>query len=181
MASVGNETGPLRIDLGCGTRKREGFVGVDVRPFEGVDVVMDAGADRWPWNDSTVDEAHASHVVEHLTPAQRIHFVNELYRVLKPGARATLIAPHWCSTRAYGDLTHVWPPVCEMWFFYLNAEWRKVNAPHCDAYTCDFAPTWGYTLHPVMTQGRSQDFVNFATSAYKEVCQDIQATLVKPK
>lgn len=180
LAVVPEPAKPIRVDLGCGTRKRDGFLGVDSIAFDGVDVVLDIGKDRWPWGDDSVEELHASHVVEHLKPAERIHLVNEAYRVLKPGGKMTIIVPHWCASRAYGDLTHQWPPVVEFWFYYLNAEWRATNAPHNRDYKCDFSSTWGYSLHPSMTQGRSQEFVQFATQAYKEVCQDLQATITKP-
>lgn len=147
----------MKLDLGCGKNKKEGFVGVDSISFPGVDVVADLvkpilkplpdhlveyadllerkaeGFENWPWDDSSVDEAHASHFVEHLRPRERIHFSNELYRVLQPGAKATIIVPHWKSCRAYGDMTHTWPPVSEFWFYYLKKEWRLQNAPHNDA------------------------------------------------
>jgi len=168
----------VKLDLGCGTRKKEGYIGVDSRQFDGVDVVCDLGTEPWPWQDDTVDEAHSSHMVEHLTGPQRIHFVNELCRVLKRGGKATLVTPHWASCRAYGDLTHQWPPVSEFWFYYLNVEWRKVNAPHNDGYTCDFDATWGYSLHPSLNV-RNVEFQQFALNSHKEAAQDIIATLTK--
>jgi SAM-dependent methyltransferase len=170
----------LKLDLGCGTRKRDGFVGVDARAFAGVDQVIDLGdtSKPWPWDDASVDEVNASHVVEHFTAEQRIHFVNELYRVLKPGAKALLTVPHWCSQRAYGDLSHQWPPVSEFWFFYLNKEWRAVNAPHNDFYRCDFEATWGYCMRPDVGI-RNQEFQQFAMANYKEACLDTIATLTK--
>src|ERR1700751_2644070 len=93
---------PLKLDLGCGTRKKDGFVGVDIRNFKGVDKVADL-TKGWPWKNNSVDEVYCSHFIEHLEVPERIHFVNELYRVLKPGATALIITPHWCSHRAYGD------------------------------------------------------------------------------
>lgn len=167
----------MKLDLGAGINKKEGFIGVDVRAFPGVDVVADL-TKPWPWADESVDEVHCSHMIEHLTAEQRIFFVNELYRVLKPKGTATLIAPHWASTRAYGDLTHQWPPVCEMWFFYLDKDWRAVNAPHNDGYNCDFAATWGYGMHQSLLT-RNPEFQQFALNFYKEAAQDIHATLVK--
>jgi len=166
----------VKIDLGCGKNPQPGYVGVDVRDF-GQAIVCDLRG-TWKWEDDSVDEAHCSHFVEHLTGPERIHFVNELYRVLKPGAKATLIVPHWASCRAYGDLTHQWPPVSEFWFYYLLRSWREVNAPHNDEYTCDFDATWGYSLHPAVTV-RNQEFQGFAAQFYKEACQDIVATLAK--
>lgn len=168
----------VKLDLGCGKNKKESFTGVDIRQFEGVDVVCDLGNDPWPWEADSVDEVHCSHMVEHLDAKQRIHFVNELYRVLKKGAKALIIVPYWASNRAYGDLTHQWPPVAEMWFYYLNKDWRSTNAPHNDFYTCDFEATWGYSTHPSLAT-RNQEFQQFAVNFYKEAAQDIIATLTK--
>ena len=167
----------MKLDLGAGINKKEGFIGVDSRGFPGVDVVADL-TKPWPWADETVDEVHCSHMIEHLTAEQRIFFVNELYRVMKKGAKATIVTPHWSSTRAYGDLTHQWPPVCEMWYYYLNKDWRAVNAPHNDGYICDFDATWGYGLHESLL-ARNPEFQQFAINFYKEAAQDLHATLIK--
>jgi hypothetical protein len=167
----------MKIDFGCGKNKREGFVGVDSRQFEGVDQVVDL-TKPWPWEDGSAEEANASHFVEHLNAQERIHFVNELYRVLVPGGKCTVIVPHWASCRAYGDLTHQWPPVSEFWFYYLSKEWRAVNAPHNDGYTCDFDATWGYSLHPGL-QPRNQEYQQHALQSFKEAAQDIICTLTK--
>jgi hypothetical protein len=168
-----------RLDLGAGKgRHGEGWTTVDIRADFGADVTCDLGKERWPWEDNSVEEAWASHFVEHLTAEQRIHFANELHRVLLPGRSATIITPHWNSNRAYGDLTHQWPPVAEFWYFYLNADWRAVNAPHCDFYTCNFAPTMGYSPHPALAV-KSNEYRQWATENCKEACQDLIATITK--
>ncbi len=168
---------PLLLDLGAGKNKRAGYLGVDARDFEGVDRVVNL-AKPWPWKDDSVDGANASHVIEHFNAAERIHFVNELHRVLKPGAKCDFAVPHWCSNRAYGDLTHQWPPVSEMWFFYLLRSWREVNAPHNDFYTCDFDVQYGYSLHPHL-MSRNQEYQAHATTFWKEAAQDIIGTMTK--
>lgn len=167
----------MKLDLGCGKNKKEGFIGVDSIAFEGVDIVHDL-TQPWPWANDSIDEVNCSHFIEHLTAEQRIHFVNELHRVMKKGANATIITPHWASQRAYGDLTHQWPPIVEMWFFYLNKDWRSEQAPHNTFYTCDFEATWGYSLHPQIAT-RNQEFQQFATTFYKEAVQDMMANLKK--
>ena len=169
----------LRIDLGCGKNKREGFIGVDSIAFEGVDIVGDL-TKKWPWDDSSVDEVHCSHFLEHLEAPQRVHFANELWRVLKPGAKATIITPYWASARAYGDMTHKWPPVSEFWFPYLSKEWRKVNAPHNDGYSCDFEYATGYNPHPGVAT-RSPEAMSWMLTFYKEAAQDMMATLTAKK
>lgn len=181
MSAVAEEVvKPLKIDLGCGPNPKDGFEGADVLPFDGkVQHVLDLGREKWPWADDSVDEAHSSHFLEHLLPEERIHFANELYRVLKKGAKATVIVPHHSSERAYGDLTHKWPPVVGFWFAYLDADWRKANAPHNTAYTCDFkGTTWGFSLHAGII-GRHPEYQTFALTYYKEAAQDMIATLTK--
>lgn len=165
----------LKLDLGCGKNKREGFIGVDSRKFEGVDQVLDL-TKAWPWKDGTVEEAHCSHMIEHLEWPERVHFFNELHRVLIKDGKCSLIVPHWNSSRYYGDPTHK-SPFSEFAFYYLDKGWREVNAPHVD-YTCDFAVTWGYSLHPSI-QSRNQEYQQFAVQNYKEAAQDIIATLIK--
>lgn len=168
----------LNIDLGCGKSKQAGFIGADRIAFEGVDVVIDLATAVWPWEDNSVSKAHSSHFVEHLDAVERVHFVNELYRVLKPKAQASIIVPHWASCRAYGDLTHKWPPVSEMWFYYLSKVWREQNAPHNDMYVCNFEVTWGYGLQQEL-MGRNEEYKAYAMKNYKEAVTDIIATFVK--
>ena len=178
------ETTTIKLDLGCGKNKREGFLGVDQYPMDGVDVVLKIGADPWPWEDNSVDEIHASHFLEHLTAQERVHFYNEAYRVMKPGAKGTIITPHWASNRAYGDPTHQWPPVAEMSFFYLAQEWRNTQAPHTDikwnpqGFSCNFNASWGYSFSPELGV-RNSEYVQFALANYKEAAQDLHCTLTK--
>jgi len=175
-----------KLDLGCGPNKKAGFHGVDSRAFPGVDTVHDLGDPTiaWPFDDDSIEEIHMSHVMEHFTATQRFHVINEMYRIMKVGAKASVITPHWASNRAYGDLTHQWPPVSEMWFYYLDRAWRKANAPHTDAewmpggYQCDFQCTWGYSMHGEISV-KAQPAQMYALTFYKEAAQDIVATLTK--
>ena len=177
---------PIRLDIGCGKNKREGFIGVDQYKMDGVDIVCDL-TKRWRWKDNSVDEVHCSHFLEHLTNFEgkweRTHFFNELYRVLKPEGKCTLILPHWNSTRYYGDPTHK-EPFSEMALSYLNAEFRAQQAPHSDkkwnpnGYACNFEATYGYNLRQDLIS-RNQEFQIMALQTQKEAAQDMIATLTK--
>ena len=167
-----------KLDLGAGKTKQEGWTSVDIRPEFGADVTCDLGNEKWPWEDASIEEARASHFLEHLTPPQRVHFANELHRVLMPGRSCTIITPHWASCRAYGDMTHQWPPVSEFWYFYLNTEWRATNAPHNVDYTCNFGFTMSHSLHPEWSV-KSQMTAQFAAEHYVEARQDLVATVTK--
>lgn len=174
---------PTKLDLGCGKSKKPGFYGIDSIAYPGVDQVADL-TKEWPWEANTVEEAHCSHCLEHFDARERVHFLNELWRVLKPGAKATLICPHWSSCRAYGDPTHKWPPLSEFAFFYWKREWRLANAPHTDidnnpsGFKCNFEVTWGYSLEPGVAM-RNQEYQQYAMTYLKEACQDVIATLTK--
>lgn len=166
----------VKIDLGCGKRKEPGFIGVDSIAFDGVDHVLDMGSARWPFEDGSVEYARSSHAVEHLTWPERVHFFNELWRVLKPGGQALIVVPHWNSARFYGDPTHK-EPLSEWAFLYLDAKWREENAPHAP-YVCNFSHTLGYSLHPI-SQVWNAERNQYAMSWFRDFCQDIHATLTK--
>jgi len=167
----------LKLDLGCGKNPREGFTGVDSRNF-GQPITADLRK-KWPWADNSVAEVHCSHFVEHLTAAERVHFVNELYRILVPEGKAKIVAPHWNSPRAFGDLTHQWPPVSEWWFLYVNKGWREVNAPHSDYNPeVNFEVAYAPILRADIAQ-RNQEYQMYAYANYKDAAQDLDSTWTK--
>lgn len=128
------EPKPLKLDIGCGKNPKEGFTGVDAIDF-GQKHVLDVRKGL-PFKQASVDEIHSSHFVEHLTWPERINFFNEIYRVMKSGATATIITPNWSHECHYGDPTHQ-APLSQWYRLYLCKEWRSSQAPHAP-YTCDF-------------------------------------------
>jgi len=73
-----------KLDIGCGMRKAEGWDGIDIRPYKGVDHVLNVGKDPYPYEDNTFDEVKAIHLLEHLYPEELFHCVEEVWRVCKP-------------------------------------------------------------------------------------------------
>lgn len=170
----------VKLDLGCGPNKREGFIGVDILPFDGkVDVVHDL-ATPWPWEDASVEEVHCSHTLEHFTQAQRCFIARELHRVLKSGGKATFITPDWKNERAYGDPTHVWPAVAPMSYFYWNKGWRDANAPHTEALLegVDFDFTYFWSISEEWAT-RNPEMQQFALRNYTNSGVDLWATVIK--
>lgn len=98
----------LRLNLGCGKRKLNGWVNVDSQPMEDPDIVVDLSVNVWPWADNSVDEVFASHMMEHIPAgAPFFHFLKELWRVCKPGAVVKIILPHPMHDIFLQDPTHV--------------------------------------------------------------------------
>lgn len=102
------ERSGIRLDIGCGNSKQEGFVGMDIRPLPTVDIVHDMESIPWPLPDECVTVAVASHVVEHINPVKFgfINWMNELWRVMKPDGEVALALPHGYSPGYLQDPTH---------------------------------------------------------------------------
>src|SRR5262249_54797904 len=93
----------VKLNLGSGQYVLRGFTNVDVVAAQGVEV---ADLNKpWPWGDSSVDYVRASHIIEHLP--DKIFTMNELWRVLKPGAKADIAVPTTEGPGAWQDPTHV--------------------------------------------------------------------------
>lgn len=99
----------MRLNLGCGFNKREGFVNVDIGDHCAPDVILDLEVTPWPWNDSAVDEIYMSHVLEHLGATTETYFavLQEMYRVCRDGAQVTITVPHPRHDDFLHDATHV--------------------------------------------------------------------------
>ena len=124
-------------DLGCGKFKKEGWTGVDHLPLDGVDIVCDVFQFLKDLPENSADGFYVSHFVEHLESTERIDLFNLMFLKLKNGGVVYFISPDFSCASAYGDPTHKWPPISHWFFGYLDAEWRKDNAPHV-WYVCNF-------------------------------------------
>ncbi len=93
------------LDLGCGPHaKKEGSVGLDIRPAPHVDVVHDLNIFPYPFSDDEFDWIEMSHIIEHLN--RPLHLMNEVHRIAKPGATVRVITPHYSPQLSYGDFEH---------------------------------------------------------------------------
>lgn len=82
----------LKIELGSGGRKREGWVGVD--KAENADLRCDLETDCLPFADASVDEIYSSHFLEHFYHKDLAgHVLPECLRVLKPGGVFSAAVP----------------------------------------------------------------------------------------
>lgn len=174
----------VRLDLGCGQNKKAGdYIGVDFVPGDGIDIVHDLTTFPYPWEDSSVDEIHCSHFFEHLSGKERIGFMNECYRILKPGKQLICITPYWTSVRASQDPTHVWPPISENTYLYFNKDWLTGNKlTHGDyaLINCDFDFGYGFLMDPEVAI-RNVEFQQQAQKHKVNAIMDIYVTLTSKK
>ena len=92
------------LDVGCGSKKHAGAVGLDVSADTDADIVHDLDVFPYPIEDNSFDEAIMQDVIEHVSEPMRV--AAELHRILRPGGRLQLRTPHFSSALAYGDPTH---------------------------------------------------------------------------
>ena len=100
------ENKKIKIDIGCGRSKKEGFIGIDTDKNTNPDIV--ASALKLPFEDNSVDEIHSSHLVEHFNPQEAQKFFNEIHRVLKKDCLAEIkIDKDWSKRKLMSkDPTH---------------------------------------------------------------------------
>ena len=98
-------TGPGEIlDIGCGSAKTPGAVGLDISADTDADIVHNLDELPYPIEDASFDQILMQDVIEHVR--EPIKVLEELHRIARPGARIQLRTPHFSSILAYGDPTH---------------------------------------------------------------------------
>ncbi len=123
----------LKLNLGCGNRKMDGFLNVDCVEVCQPDLVVNLERTPWPWPDNSVDEIKLIHVLEHLGQQTDVFLaiIKEMYRVCRDAARIEIIVPHPRSDTFLGDPTHVRPVTGAMLNLFskrLNREWAEMGA-----------------------------------------------------
>jgi predicted SAM-dependent methyltransferase len=104
----------ILLNLGCGQTRPQGWINTDsslnswlqnlplfhkvaVQLFQRVNYDSSANymdlRHHWKFSDNSVDIVYASHVFEHLNSSTAVLFLNEAYRVLKPGGIIRLVVP----------------------------------------------------------------------------------------
>ena len=83
----------MKLNLGCGEKVREGYIGVDIKPF-GNNVVLDVRDGLKTWGDNVIEAIIADNLIEHLTNTEVTNLLNECWRVLKRNGELHIIVPH---------------------------------------------------------------------------------------
>lgn len=80
----------MKLDLGAGDIKRDGFTSVDL-----YDSAADIRADlsTLPFDNDSIEEIVCIQVIEHIHYAESAQVLGEMFRVLQPGGTATIETP----------------------------------------------------------------------------------------
>lgn len=92
--------GLQKLDLGGGFGCPAGWESVDL---ENGKIKADLN-EKWPFEDNSIGAIRAVNIMEHIP--NKIHFINEAYRVLKPGGYFISMTPSTDGRGAFQDPTH---------------------------------------------------------------------------
>jgi len=94
----------MKLNLGCGNKRLEGFTGVDKIPTPAVDISHDLNIFPYPFATGSAQEILLDNVLEHLDDVIKV--MTEIYRLAAPGALIKIRVPYFKSNSAFTDPTH---------------------------------------------------------------------------
>ena len=115
-------SGTKKLNIGCGTDIRLGWVNLDSADISGVDVVHDIEKLPLPFEDNTFDEILCQDVLEHV---EYIPVLQDLHRILKPDGEITIQVPHFTSRNNFIDPTHKKRFSINTFDFFANGTHRQ--------------------------------------------------------
>lgn len=81
-----------RFNVGCGPYHiKEGWTNVDIRPFDGVDLIFDV-TNTWPFS-NVLEVVYGEHFLEHLTIDAAFSFLDNAFAALRMGGIIRLSTP----------------------------------------------------------------------------------------
>jgi len=92
----------MRLNIGCGPKKKEGYVNIDINPHYEPDKIMDI-TKKWSFENDSIDEVLLDNVIEHLD-VDVLVWLSEATRVLKPNGLLKIVCPncfHWKARLRY--------------------------------------------------------------------------------
>jgi SAM-dependent methyltransferase len=95
---------PRILDVGCGSNKYPGALGIDINRATAADVICDLDRFPYPFADQAFDQLRVIHVIEHLTDV--IRAMEEFHRLTRPGGRVRVATPHYTDFSSFCDPTH---------------------------------------------------------------------------
>jgi len=127
----------IKVELGCGKTKHEGYLGIDRFDLPGVDIVADLN-NGIPLDENKVDLILACHFLEHIDNLYSI--MEEIFRVCKHKAIVLILAPYHMQTTNYANFYHKQAFNEDTFRFFTNDQFTYIDDKE---YYNPHALSWG--------------------------------------
>lgn len=122
----------IRLNLGCGYRKLEGYVNIDNRQEIEPDLLCDI-LDGLPYEDNSIDKVRAFDFLEHIPIGKTVDIITEIWRVLKPDGRFESFTPDAETGQgAFQDPNHLSFWVENSWLYFSDKASRDLYGIKAD-------------------------------------------------
>lgn len=115
----------MKINLGCGYNKKDGFLNIDIREELRPDIVADI-SDSLPFKDNTISQVMALDFLEHIPVGKTIGVIEEIYRVLENNGILFHFTPSTDGRGAFQDPTHLSFWNKNSWLYYVDDRYRNL-------------------------------------------------------
>ncbi|MCC9608444.1 methyltransferase domain-containing protein [Blastopirellula sp. JC732] len=82
----------MKLHIGCGTIRFDGWVNIDALPTEAADVVLDV-THGIPAPDNSCKYVYNEHFLEHISVEDAVRLIAEVHRILQPGGVLRIAMP----------------------------------------------------------------------------------------
>ena len=125
-----------RLNMGCGKKKKVGYLNVDVDVAVKPDIVVLLGPSL-PFASGTFSLIEAYHVVEHVYPWVSSDIFKEFWRILKPGGKVAIECPNIEAACGWLFQNSDYGPDSQMGMWAIYGDPNPENQLHMHK--------WGYT------------------------------------
>lgn len=172
----------IRLHLGCGETRLEGFVNIDVRETCATDVVRDV-TDLSCYGDESVARIETYHMIEHLSEADGYRLLRECWRILRPLGVIVIECP---NIKACGEALHQSIPNSRGWrmaFEGIYGQRYATDDEHGDRHAVGLHHQWGYCPATLVAALHAVGFKDMSRSRphTHTAWRDMRYTAIKPK
>jgi len=158
----------LKIDLGCGNNKKEGYIGVDILDVPEVDYVTDLSKKPLPFDENSVEAVYSNHFFEHIADPSPIF--QQIGRVAINGAQLEFWTPYAFSNSAF---------IFDQKYFPTEEPYMHICVKFVDFWEPILYSRWlfkevCYIVNPETLNDLRENNINlnFAIKYYKEIVQE---------
>jgi predicted SAM-dependent methyltransferase len=83
----------MKLNLGCGLDKRQGYINVDIRKDVNPDLVLNLEDIPYPFESNSIEEIIDKDILEHIPYRKVENILKEWYRILKPEGKLYIQSP----------------------------------------------------------------------------------------